>query len=242
VSSARPAFYALQPGGWRDYVTLLHPPYTLWHLSYVAIGAALAPQMHWRLLAWTVLAFALALGVGAHALDELHGRPLGTEIADAVLIGLAAVSIGAACTIGVVVAAESTLWLLAFVAAGGLIVVAYNLELFDGALHSDVWFAAAWGAFPVLTAYFASAHRLRGESAAAAGFAFLASWAQRRLSTHVRLVRRRLVRVEGRLELDDGTVLPVDATMLARAPEAALQTLAAAIVLLAVALLLARAA
>ena len=26
--SVRPAFYALRPGGWRDYVTLLHPPYT----------------------------------------------------------------------------------------------------------------------------------------------------------------------------------------------------------------------
>ena len=36
----RPAFYALRSGGWRDYVTLLHPPYTLWHLSYAAMGAA----------------------------------------------------------------------------------------------------------------------------------------------------------------------------------------------------------
>jgi hypothetical protein len=41
-AEARPAFYALARGGWRDYVTLLHPPYTLWHLSYVAIGAAIA--------------------------------------------------------------------------------------------------------------------------------------------------------------------------------------------------------
>ena len=41
MTTSRPAFYALAPGGWRDYVTLLHPPYTLWHLSYVAIGAAL---------------------------------------------------------------------------------------------------------------------------------------------------------------------------------------------------------
>ena len=39
VTETRSAFYALEPGGWRDYVTLLHPPYTLWHLSYVAIGA-----------------------------------------------------------------------------------------------------------------------------------------------------------------------------------------------------------
>src|SRR5204863_4153720 len=92
-SEARPAFYALRSGGWRDYVTLLHPPYTLWHLSYVAIGAALAPRMQWGLLGWTTLAFALAMGVGAHALDELRGRPLQTRIRARVLIALAAVSI-----------------------------------------------------------------------------------------------------------------------------------------------------
>jgi hypothetical protein len=241
VSTTRPAFYALRPGGWRDYVTLLHPPYTLWHLSYVAIGGALAPSVRWSLLGWTVLAFALAMGVGAHALDEMRGRPLGTQIPGTVLAALAATSISVACAIGVAVAARSTLWLLAFVGAGAFIVVAYNLELFGGTFHSDLWFAAAWGAFPVLTAYFASAHRLRGDAVAAAGFACLASWAQRRLSAQVRLVRRRLARVEGHLELDDGAVLPVDAALLARAPETALQALAGAVVLLAGALLLARA-
>ncbi len=118
MSEARPAFYALAPGGWRDYVTLLHAPYTLWHLSYVAIGAGLAPQMKWGVLGWTVLAFLLALGVGAHALDELRGRPLGTRIPGPLLVALAVVSIGAACAIGIVVAWRSSWWLLAFVAAG----------------------------------------------------------------------------------------------------------------------------
>ena len=75
----RPAFYALS-GGWRDYVTLLHPPYTLWHLSYVVIGAALAPSLPAERLVWGLIAFMLALGVGAHALDELNGRPLKTSI------------------------------------------------------------------------------------------------------------------------------------------------------------------
>ena len=223
--AARPAFYALRPGGWRDYVTLLHPPYTLWHLSYVAIGAALAPRMQWGLLGWTVLAFLLAMGVGAHALDELQDRPLRTRIPDGVLIGLAVASIGAACAIGVVVAVRSTLWLLAFVAFGGLVVVAYNLELFGGAVHSDLWFAGAWGAFPVLTAYFASAERIRGEAIAAAAFAFLVSLAQRRLSTEVRRVRR-------------SGELPADAELLLRAPETALRLLSAALPALAGALLL----
>jgi len=239
---ARPAFYALQPGGWRDYVTLLHPPYTLWHLSYVAIGAALAPAMKWGLLGWTLLAFLLAMGIGAHALDELHGRPLATRIPRAVLVGLAAASVAAACAIGIVVALHSTLWLLVFVAFGAFVVAAYNLELFGGAFHSDVWFAVAWGAFPVLTAYFASAERLRVAALAAAAFGLMSSLAQRWLSTQVRLVRRGVESVTGEMRLKDGSSLPVDAALLARAPEAALQAFAAAMVLLAAALLLVRAA
>ncbi len=238
----RPAFYALRPGGWRDYVTLLHPPYTLWHLSYVAVGAALAPQLKWSLLGWTLLAFALAMGVGAHALDELNGRPLGTLIPRPALAALAAASIAGACAIGIVVAIHSTLWLVAFVAAGAFLVVSYNLELAGGAFHTDLWFAGAWGAFPVLTAYFASARTVRGEAVAAAAFALLASWAQRRLSTHVRFVRRRVAAVEGRVVLHDGEELALDERLLGGASEAALQALAAAFVLLAAALLLVRSA
>jgi hypothetical protein len=237
----RPAFYALRSGGWRDYVTLIHPPYTLWHLSYVAVGAALAPRMDWALLGWTTLAFALAMGVGAHALDEMKGRPLQTRIPPPVLATLAVVSISVAAAIGIDVAVSRTLWLLVFVAVGAFIVVAYNLELFDGTFHGGLWFPAAWGAFPVLTAYFASARTLHGAAFAAAGYAFASSWAQRRLSTPVRLVRRRVVGVKGEMELDDGTVLPVDANALAAEPEAALKALAAATVLIAGALLLLRA-
>ena len=237
----RPAFYALRPGGWRDYVTLLHPPYTLWHLSYVAVGAALAPRMDWALLGWTTLAFALAMGVGAHALDELRGRPLQTRISPPLLVTLAVVSISGACAIGVAVAISRTLWLLVFVAVGAFLVVAYNLELFGGTFHGGLWFPAAWGAFPVLTAYFASAETLSSTAFAAAGYAFATSWAQRRLSTPVRLVRRRVVSAEGEMRLNDGTTVPLDADALAAEPEAALKMLAAATVLIAAALLLFRA-
>jgi len=219
----RPAFYALTGGGWRDYVTLLHPPYTLWHLSYVAIGAALAPHMKWGLLGWTTLAFLLAMGIGAHALDELNGRPLRTAIPAPVLIGLAAVSIAAACAIGVVAAAVTTWWLLLFIVFGAFIAVVYNLELFAGAFHSDLWFAASWGAFPVLTGYFAGAERLRGEAFAAGGFALLMSLAQRTLSSEVRFARR-----------NAGDLAA------ARPAELALQLLSAALPALAGALLLAR--
>jgi hypothetical protein len=187
----RPAFYALERGGWRDYVTLLHPPYTLWHLSYVAVGAGLAPLLDgWRLAA-TFAAFFLALGIGAHALDELAGRPLRTTIPRGVLAGLAVVTIAGAAAIGIVVALAFSLWLLAFVATGSFLVVAYNLELFGGRFHTDLWFGLSWGAFPVLTAYFAMAGRIRADAAVAAAFATLLSLAQRALSTPVREIRRR---------------------------------------------------
>jgi hypothetical protein len=232
----RPAFYALRPGGWRDYVTLLHPPYTLWHLSYVAIGAALAPHFRGGLLALTSLAFFLGLGVGAHALDELRGHPLGTRIPAWALGALAGVAIAAAAGIGIGVAVARDLWLLLFVAFGSFVVVAYNLELFGGRFHTDVWFALSWGAFPVVTAYFASAQRIELEAALAAGFAALLSHAQRVLSTPVREVRRRVSAVTGTIVLDDGGSRAIDAQMLIHAPEQALRVLAGAVVALASAL------
>ena len=237
MTEARPAFYALARGGWRDYVTLLHPPYTLWHLSYVAIGAALAPHFEGGLLALTALAFFLALGVGAHALDELRGHPLETRIPDRALIALAAVSIAAAAAIGVAVAISRDLWLLLFVAVGTLLVVAYNLELFGGRLHNDLTFALAWGAFPLLTAYFASAETIRVEAVLAAAFAALLSHAQRLLSTPVRDLRRRVTAVSGTMLLGGGGARPIDRETMLRAPEQALRTLAAAVVALALALI-----
>ena len=93
------------------------------------IGAALAPLWLPNRLGWALAAFALALGIGAHALDELRGRPLATRIPDGVLWLLAAALAGAV-GIGIAAAIAWWPWLLAFVAFGGFIVVAYNLELF----------------------------------------------------------------------------------------------------------------
>ena len=240
TEARRPAFYALASGGWRDYLTLLHPPYTAWHLSYVAVGAALTPAFAWSRFLPTLAAFFLALGVGAHALDELNGRPLRTAIPGRVLVVLAAVSIGAAVAIGLLGALTVDPWIGAFVAAGAFIVVAYNIELAGGRFHGDLWFALAWGAFPVLTAYFAAAEQLDAVAVAGAAYAFALSRAQRVLSTPVRDVRRRVAAVSGTIERHDGTTEPVTADVLLSGNEGALRALTAAAVLLAVALVLMR--
>jgi hypothetical protein len=238
--AARPSFYALAPGGWRDYVTLLHLPYTLWHVSYVVIGACLAPHVPAGRLALTVLAFFLGLGVGAHALDELNGRPLNTRIPTAMLVGLAVASLAGASGIGIAVAVTHDLWLLAFVAFGAFIACAYNLELAGGRFHNGFWLAAAWGAFPILTAYFAMADRLSGEAGLTALFGALLIRAQQLLSTPVRDVRRRTVSVEGTIVRTDGSRVPIGPETLTRPAEQALRFMAAAAVALAAALLVLR--
>lgn len=235
-----PAFYALTGGGWRDWWSLLHPPYTVWHLSYVALGAAAAPQIHLDRLGATLAAFFLAVGLGAHALDELNGRPLGTAIATPTLRAVAGASIAGAVALGVAGVGRVGWSLVPFIAFGAFIVVAYNLESFGGRFHSDAWFAIAWGAFPAFTGYWVNAEAVRVEGIAVAAAAAFLSAAQRALSTPVRDLRRRTDAVTGTIVRSDGSVEQIDEAMLRRAPETALRGLSAAMPLLATGAVLAR--
>jgi hypothetical protein len=239
-----PAFYATVTNrhrrAWADWWVLLHPPYTLWHLSYVCIGATLSPHFDGLRLIATVLAFFLAVGIGAHTLDELHGRPLRTSIPSPILATVAIVSIAGAVTFGIVGIHRIGAGLAIFIAIGVLLNCSYNLELFHGLLHNDLTFAAAWGAFPVLTAYYAQATTLRPAALAAGIFAFWLSAAQRALSTPARTLRRDVDTIHGTMNRADGTVTPISRAALLKPIETALKAMTWAIVALAIALILDR--
>jgi hypothetical protein len=227
-----PAYYAARSGGWRrDVVALLHPPYTAWHLSYVLIGAGLAPHVDLVRLAATLVAFFFAVGISAHALDELRGRPLRTELPSTVLWMAAVAGLVAAVALGVAGMTVVGIGLLPFIAAGVLFVFAYNLELLGGRLHGDFWFALSWGAFPVLTAYFAQAATLSVGAVAAAGAAYAISYGQRALSTPARTLRRKTRSVSGTLTLQDGTQTELDEAALLRPLELALRAFSWGVVL-----------
>jgi hypothetical protein len=218
----------------------------------VALGAAMAPGRDWGALVLTLLAFFLAVGVAAHALDELAGRPLGTHIAAPMLRGVAAVALAGAIALGLV----GVFWwptpvdgavnwpLLVAVPIGAVLVVGYNLELFEGRLHNDATFALGWGGFPVVAGYLAQSPPFHGADIAAAALATAAgiatAAAQRSLSTPARTLRRRTLTVEGTATADDGRVVPVDRAYLLAPLEAALRALSWGVPLLAVAALLAR--
>jgi hypothetical protein len=240
AQAVRPAYYAARSGGWRDWWTLLHPPYTAWHLSYSVIGAALAPRVQTSRLIATVLAFFIAVGLAAHALDELRGRPLRTRIPTWALILVVVVGLIGALVLGIVGVYRVGWALIPFLVAGPVLVIGYNAELFGGAMHTDFGFAAAWGAFPVLTAYVAQTGTLAVGPVLAAIGALALSAAQRWLSTPARDIRRRAVRVDGTITFADGRAVALSPDVLIQPLERALRAASWAIILLAAGLAVAR--
>jgi hypothetical protein len=237
----RPAFYALARGGVRrDILTLLHPPYTLMHLSYFALGAAAAPHLYGQRLLWGLIAFLLGVGVSAHALDELNGRPLSTGFSDPVLVTLATISLCGALAIGIVGALSISLSLVPLVVIGGFLVLAYNLELFGGRMHSDLWFAIAGGGFPAFTGYFANARSMSLAGVLISLACLCLSYVQRRLSVPARELRRRTVSVSGERLRSDGGREELSVAVLLAPLEGALSALSLAVALTATALVAAR--
>lgn len=244
VDGVVPAFYAqpsfLRRRRLREWWTVLHPPYTMLHLSLVTVGACLVGPVNAVRLVITVVAFFLAVGLGAHSLDELHGHPLKTSIPDRHLATASFIGIGGAVALGIVGMVLVSAYLACFIAVGVVIAVGYNLELFHGRLHNATVLVVGWGAFPVLTAYFAQHATLNLAALAAATFGAFVTRLQRLLSTPARDLRRRTVRVEGVLVRNDGTMRELDKRALLEPLEASLKTLCWSGVAIAVALLCVR--
>jgi hypothetical protein len=229
TSSAGPSFYArprlLRRQWMQDWWTVLHPPYTMLHLSLVTIGACLVGPVNSNRLLLTLLAFFLAVGIGAHSLDELNGRPLKTSIPAWQLVAASVLSFAGAIALGVIGLFLVSFYLAIFIAAGAFIAIAYNLELFHGKLHTNIVLVLAWGGFPVLTAYFAQHDRLGVAAFVAAAFGVLITHIQRLLSTPARDLRRRTASIEGTVVRTDGSVVEVTRQMMLRPLEQSLRTL-----------------
>ncbi len=159
----RPAYYAPVGSLSGDLIALLHPPYTAWHLSHVAIGAALAPRVDWPVLAATLLAFFFGTGVAAHAIDEKNGRPLHTALSERTLTLLAVGGLLASLVVAAIGAVRLSPWVLAWAGVGVLLAAGYGLEK-PAALHTSLGFALAWGGFPVLVGFWAQTQAITDRS------------------------------------------------------------------------------
>lgn len=191
AATLSPAYYARRGGLWADFWTILHPPYTLWNLSFVAMGAALAPALDWRMLALMLTAFLAGTGVASHALDELNGRPLRTAFSDRALKLMAIAALAASLACALLSLLFVSAWIIPLALLGALLVAAYSLEWFGGLLHTNLGFALSWGGYPVLVGYWAQTEALTPGALLLAAAATLMSLAQRELSTPARFLRRK---------------------------------------------------
>ncbi len=185
------AWYIIQSGrNWARWVNILHLPYTAWHLSYPALGAALAVELNGPVLAWTIVAFFLGMGVGAHCFDLLQGDPLRLGLPRPQLWAVGLVFVGAAAGVGAwqIAAGNVPVEILAALPVGVLLALGYSLE-WKG-LHGDWQFSVWWGLFPFLVGYFAQGLGFTPGVILGGAFTLLSSRAQRVLSTRARFLRR----------------------------------------------------
>ena len=221
----------------------LHIPYTLWHLSYLVMGAALGAALRWDVLGWALMAFFLGLGVAGHAFDLLRRDPLALKLPAIHLQVAGVVSLLLAAFIGLLNIYWGNVpgWLGWAIAAGILLALGYNLE-WPG-FHGDLQFALFWGAFPFLAGYLAMGGGLDLAAVLAGAFCCLTAWAQRVLSTRARYLRRKVARASLTLDEKSGSATAVDDQPIAwmlRPLETTLLILTIAMPVLAIALLASR--
>lgn len=142
------------PRKFRLLIGLSFLPYTLMNSSYVVIGSLLAPSPSLSRMGGMVLVYALAVGVAAHSLDAMApNKPWGDFLTRRQLSALAAAGLAPSLALGLYYAIGFAPLLIPVGAVELFILLAYNLELFEGRFHGDLWFAFSWGFLPVLAGF-----------------------------------------------------------------------------------------
>jgi hypothetical protein len=142
------------PRRFRLLVGLSFYPYTLMNASYVLIGSLLAPSVHFERMAGMAVVYLLAVGVSAHSLDAMApNKPWGDILSRGQLRVLALAGLVPSLGLGLYYALADALLLLPIGALELFFLLSYNLELFGGRFHTDLWFALSWGFLPVLAGY-----------------------------------------------------------------------------------------
>ena len=238
MTAQKPAWYALEGhGALADLVNLIHPPYTFWHLSYVALGISLAPSINVVRSVAVLVAFFLGLGMGAHALDETMGNPLKTRLSKRKLYSIGFFSLSAASVIGVYYALSLSLLLLPLILVEVFFALSYNLEIFKKRFHNTLVFSISWGMLPFIAGYFVNSLSLSFGVILASLAVGLLTYVQRTLSIQSRSVRRLIESPVRALKLESGEEVRMSTEELMSPAEKSLKALTFTVFLFAVALI-----
>jgi hypothetical protein len=163
----------------RLLVGLSFYPYSLMNASYVLIGSLLASPVHYDRMVAMAVVYLLAVGVAAHALDAMGpNKPWGDLLSRRQLGWLAVAGLVPSLAIGVYFALTAAPLLIPLGLCELFFLLAYNLELLGGRLHTDFWFSLSWGFLPVLAGYIVQTDSLSLTSLAGGLFGFFTAFTE----------------------------------------------------------------
>lgn len=133
---------------------LLHLRFAPCVYSFATIGAVMSPTFYLDRLLWTYLGIFFGLQMCAYKLDELKGRHMMTKIPNNHLIATAIIGLISATLIGFYLSYLYGWHLLGILVLIAFSIISYNLEIFRGLFHSQLFFAITWGSLVVLGSYY----------------------------------------------------------------------------------------
>lgn len=181
------------PPKFRAFIGLLFLPYTGMCISFAVIGSMLPGTIFWDRTAAIFVIYFLALGISAHAADNLGSKinkPWGNYFTKKELKIMIIAGLSIAYFIGLYYAITYAYLLLFIGIIEGFFLFAYNFELFKGFFHNNFWFAFSWGSLPLLAGYIIQTNTISEISLLAASFAFLISYIEIRISRRYKEVKR----------------------------------------------------
>ena len=189
----RQTWYQSEGSKLAEVWTILHLPYTLMNLSFLAIGFGLSGVQRWDVFFGIMIAYFLGLGLAAHSFDQLPG--MGSNYIKHLtpkelwLIGLSSLTL--ALMVGIYWMLELEAWhLLWMIPLQTLFVWAYpNSKFMGGFFHGDGSFAVSFGFIPVMVGYYINTLSFDANFLPWAIVAFLISLIEITSSRYVRTVR-----------------------------------------------------
>ena len=182
------------PLKFRAFIGMLFLPYTGMCISFTIIGSMLSESILWDRVLSIFIIYFLALGVSAHAADNLGSKkikPWGNFFTtfELKLMVIGGLSVSYAIGIYYIIIFVPLLLIIAIIE--GFFLFAYNFELFNGFFHNNFWFAVSWGSLPLLAGFVIQTNSISILSLFSSTIAFLIAYSEIRISRIYKELKRK---------------------------------------------------
>jgi len=179
------------PRKFRLLIGLSFFPYTLMNASYVLIGSLIAPTVHYDKMLEMAVVYLLAVGVSAHSFDAMSpNKPWGNFLSRRQLLAMAVGALVPALALGLYLAVSYAPLLIPLGLIELFFLLAYNLELFSGRFHTDLWFSLSWGYLPVLVGFVVQTDTVTAPALTAGLFGFFTAFVEINASRPYKTLKR----------------------------------------------------